>query len=106
MAADEATAEPEIEPKSIAAMMLTKARPPGNLPTRTLAKAISRLAIPPRFISCPESIKKGMARRAKLSSPVAMRWATVVKAGPLLMLNSMVVIVAIPMLKETGTPRK
>ncbi len=46
-----------------------------------------------------------MARRAKLSSPVAIRWATVVRAGPPLMLNSMVEIVAIPMLKEIGTPR-
>jgi hypothetical protein len=49
-------------------------------------------------------MKKGMARRAKLSRPVAIRWATVVKAGTVLILKSIVVIVAIPMLKEIGTP--
>jgi len=105
MAEAVATAEPEMEPKSMAAMVLTKASPPGNMPTRTLAKSIRRRAIPPLFMSCPERMKKGMARRAKLSSPVAMRWATVVRAGPPLMLSSIVEIVAIPMLKEMGTPR-
>jgi hypothetical protein len=104
IAADVATAEPDIEPNNIADTMWTKANPPGNIPTSDLAKAISRLAIPPLFISCPERMKKGMAKRAKLSRPVAMRWATVVNAGTALILKSMVVIVAIPMLKEIGTP--
>ena len=49
-------------------------------------------------------MKKGMARRAKLSRPVAIRWATVVNAGTALILNNIVVIVAKPMLKEIGTP--
>jgi hypothetical protein len=49
-------------------------------------------------------MKKGIARRAKLSRPVAIRWATVVKAGMALILNNMVAIVAKPMQKEIGTP--
>ena len=56
---EEATAEPEIDPNNMAAMMWTKARPPGNLPTKTLAKSIKRLAIPPGgiggFVSLFES---------------------------------------------------
>jgi len=104
IAAEDATADPEIEPKSIAAMILTKAKPPGNIPTRTLAKSMSRLAIPPLFMSCPESIKKGIASSAKLSRPVAMRCAAVVKAGPAFMLSNMVEIAAIPILKDIGTP--
>ncbi len=99
-----ATAEPEIEPNNMAAMVLTNARPPGNMPTRTFAKSIRRLAIPPLFMSCPDRMKKGMASRTKLSSPVAMRCATVVRAGPPWILISMVATVAMPMLKEMGTP--
>jgi hypothetical protein len=57
------------------------------------------------FISCPERIKNGMANRAKLSKPVAIRWATVVRAGLVSMLINMVVTVAIPMQNEMGTPR-
>ena len=76
-----ATAEPEIAPNSMQARIFTKASPPGNLPMITFAKSISLVAIPPRFMSCPDKIKNGMARSAKLSRPVAIRWASVVTAG-------------------------
>jgi hypothetical protein len=99
-----ATAEPEIAPKSIAAIILTNAKPPGNLPTRILAKSINRRAIPPLFISCPASIKNGIASRAKLSIPVAILCATVVKEGKVWMLKSIVIRLEIPILKDIGTP--
>src|SRR5690606_38583911 len=56
-----AAAEPEIAPNSIAAITLTNAKPPGSLPTRTFAKSINRLAIPPEFIYWPARIKNGIA---------------------------------------------
>ena len=94
----EAAAEPDIAPKSIFAIIFTKASPPGRGPTRTLAKSISRSAMPPWFISCPASMKNGMARRAKLFRPVAIRCANVVKAGSGIILISRVRIPATPML--------
>jgi hypothetical protein len=62
------------------------------------------MAIPPLFIIPPARTKKGMASRAKLSSPVAMRWAKVVRAGMVSMDISMVRIPEIPILKAMGTP--
>ena len=100
-----ATEEPEMAPKSIAARMLTCASPPGRTPTRLLAKSMSLRAMPPRFMSCPARMKNGMASSAKLSSPVAMRCATVVTAGTVWMLTSIVHRVEIPMQKAIGTPR-
>jgi hypothetical protein len=49
-------------------------------------------------------MKKGIAKREKLSRPVAIRWATVVVAGRKGMLTRMVRQVEIPMLQATGTP--
>jgi hypothetical protein len=45
-----------------------------------------------------------MAKRAKLSNPVAIRWANVVNAGKVSMLTSMVKMPEIPMLNAIGTP--
>jgi len=104
MADAAAAADPEIAPNNIAAMIFTNARPPGNFPTKTLAKSISLLAIPPLFIICPARIKNGIASNAKLSNPVAILWEIVVTAGNELMLNSIVNKLEIPMLKDIGTP--
>src|SRR5690606_33102137 len=104
MAEAEAMAEPAMAPMSMAAITLIRASPPGRAPTRVLAKAMSRWAIPPLFINWPESTKNGMANRAKLSSPVAMRWETVVRAGMAGMLTNMVSTEAIEMLQATGVP--
>ena len=51
-----------------------------------------------------ESINKGMAKRAKLSSPVPMRCETVVKAGIKDMLVNMVSTDEMAMLHATGVP--
>ena len=79
-------------------MTLTTANPPGNRPTSTLAKSISRWAIPPLFMILPAKIKKGMANKAKLSRPDAIRRAKVVKAGNESILTNMVNTPAKPML--------
>jgi hypothetical protein len=89
---------------SIAAIMFMRARPPGKEPTKVFAKAISLWAMPPLFINSPERMKKGMANKAKLSSPVAIRWETVVKAGNAGMLTSMVKSEEMAILQATGVP--
>ena len=104
MAEAEAMADPAIAPISMAAMMLINANPPGNAPTMVLAKLISRSAIPPCVINCPESTKKGMASSAKLSKPVAMRWAMVVTAGSMGMDTTIVSKAEMAILQATGVP--
>src|SRR5687768_12002474 len=60
--------------------------------------------MPPRFISWPARMKNGIASRAKLSSPVAIRWAmTVVAAGGSSDINN-AATAAVPIVKEMGTP--
>ena len=70
-----ATAEPEIAPNNIQDTTLTKASPPGKAPTNAIAHSISRLAIPPRPINNPDNTKNGMANKAKLFRPPAIRCA-------------------------------
>ena len=98
MALAAATAEPEMAPKSIEASTFTWARPPGSVPRIDLARSINRRAMPPRFMIWPARMKNGIASSVKLSSPVAIRWATVVTAGPGRMLSSMASSVDSPML--------
>jgi hypothetical protein len=69
-----------------------------------LAKLIKRSAMPPWVISCPESTKKGIARSAKLSRPVPIRWAIVVTAAKLGMEINMVKSEEIAILHATGVP--
>jgi hypothetical protein len=69
-----------------------------------LAKFIKRVAIPPLFISSPASMKKGMAISAKLSNPVAIRCARVVKEGMGAIPNNIVNPADIPILNAMGTP--
>ena len=78
--------------------MLTCANPPGNRPITPCARAMSRRAMPPRFMSCPARTKNGMARSVKLSRPVAIRCATVVTVGPGSTLSSIASAVEAPML--------
>tara|TARA_B110000438_G_C15819812_1_gene653830 strand:- start:5765 stop:6118 length:354 start_codon:yes stop_codon:yes gene_type:complete len=88
----------------MADIILINANPPGKAPTIVLAKPIRRLAIPPCVISCPERIKKGIAKSVKLSKPVAIRCAIVVAAG----INGREIIIVssdeIAMLHATGVP--
>ena len=76
-----ATAEPEMAPNSMLAMMVIWASAPGIQPTNTLAQPINRRAMPPRFMIEPAMKKNGMASSAKLSRPVATRCATTDTAG-------------------------
>ena len=64
-----ATDEPEIVPNSVEAKMLTMARPPRIQPTSTLARLISRKAIPPSAMIAPASTKNGIASSEKSSVP-------------------------------------
>ncbi len=100
----DAIAEPAIAPIIMAPITLIKARPPGREPTSVFAKAISRWAIPPLFINCPDSTKNGIARSAKLSSPAAILCDIVVKAGIAGKLTSMVSKEDMAILHATGVP--
>ena len=64
-----ATDEPEIQPNKVDANMLTKAKPPRIKPTNTLAKLISRFAIPPSAMMPPANTKNGIASKEKSSVP-------------------------------------
>ncbi len=99
-----AAAEPLIAPKSIFAITLTTANPPGSRPTKTFANSMSRIAIPPLFMIFPAKTKNGIASIEKLSSPDAIRNAYVVKAGIESMLTSIVIVPATPIPYATGTP--
>ena len=70
-AAVSATEEPEIQPNIVEATMLTSAMPPRIAPTKTLARLISLLAMPPTAMMAPVKMKKGMASREKLLMPPA-----------------------------------
>ena len=67
-----ATAEPEMPDMKVLATMLTTARPPRRrkAPTRALAKATSRCAMPPSAIKAPASTKKGMVSMENLLTPL------------------------------------
>ena len=64
-----ATDEPEMQPKSVLARMLTSASPPRMKETNTLARLIRRIAIPPSAMIAPASTKNGIASSAKSSVP-------------------------------------
>ena len=98
-----ATADPEIEPKRAQEIMFTKAKPPGSFPTNTLANSISLTAIPPCPIRYPDKTKKGIANNAKLSTPTASLCASVVNAGSVSIVKSIVAKVATIILTAIGT---
>ncbi|EZE52979.1 hypothetical protein BX20_00005 [Escherichia coli O111:NM str. 2009C-4052] len=58
------------------------------------------------FISVPAKMKKGIANRAKLSSPLASRCETVIAAISQGNIKSIEATVAIPIENEMGTPIK
>ena len=62
-------AVPEIPAKIMEAMMLAYAMPPVRCPTSLSQKSISLSEIPPWFIRLPASVKPGIHKRVKLSSP-------------------------------------
>ena len=66
-----ATADPDTPPISVDSTMQTWASPPDIHDTRTLEQAISRQAMPVRFIMWPASTKNGTASSGKLCEAVA-----------------------------------
>jgi hypothetical protein len=60
--------------------------------------------MPPLFINCPESIKNGMANKAKLSNPVPILCDTVVNAGNIGILTNIVRTEDMAILHATGVP--
>ena len=70
VAATSATAEPEISAKNSDTPTLTMASPPRTKPMSAETKAISRVEMPPVFISAPASTKSGMAISGKLVAPL------------------------------------
>jgi len=101
-----ATAEPDTAPNSALATQVICASEPGNQPTTTLARSISRLAMPPVFIMLPARMKSGMATSVKLSRLEVMRCADITSAVVMSgMKLKRVSTVATPMQKLTGTPK-
>lgn len=73
-----ATAEPEIAAKNMHTIIVTIPSPPVTWPIRESKKFTRRLAIPPLLIRLPASIKNGMARSGKESTPVMAFWAMII----------------------------
>lgn len=69
-AATVAGPEPEMAAKNMHTTTVTIARPPVNLPKKTLALSIRRLDMPPPPIISPASTKNGMAIVVKESELV------------------------------------
>tara|TARA_B110000259_G_C13661734_1_gene260548 strand:- start:9 stop:347 length:339 start_codon:yes stop_codon:yes gene_type:complete len=84
--------------------ILINAKPPGKNPTKVFAKEISLWAIPPLLIICPDRMKNGIANKAKLSKPVAIRWETVVVAATKGMATVSVNNEDMAIHQATGTP--
>ncbi len=76
-AAVSAAADPEMPAKNIEATITAQASPPGTQPTRLSEKSISWREIPPVSMIEPASMKSGMARRSKESTPANSSWMIV-----------------------------
>ena len=94
--------EPEIAPKNIDASETTAPRPPIIQPTREAATSTRRLASPPTLITTPERMKNGIAIIVSESTPVTEYDATMERSS--FVKNCMMMIVAPPSAKPTGTP--
>ena len=66
-----ATDDPEMPLKNVVATMFTADSPPRTrtMPTRTLANATRRFAMPPSAMIAPASTKNGMVSMATLLTP-------------------------------------
>ena len=96
-----ATAEPEMAAKNMQTTMVTMPRPPVMWPMKHSKKFTRRLAIPPPLIKFPASIKKGMAKSGKESTPAMLFWA-IIRVG-MEVNSSMVTRVTMPMAYPMGT---
>src|SRR6516225_1947268 len=98
-----ATAEPEIPLKKVVASTLTADSPPRRRmnPTRTLAKATSRRAIPPSAMIAPASTKNGIVSIATLLTPLEICCMTASTGIPI---QSAPAMAASPREYAIGTP--
>ena len=97
-----ASEDPEIAPKNIEASETTAPRPPIIHPTKDAATSTRRLASPPTLITTPERIKNGIAIIVRESTPVTEYDATMDRSN--FVKNCIMIIVAPPSAKPTGTP--
>ena len=104
MAEAAAVPEPEIAPKSMLATALVCARAPGIFPVNSLAKLISRMAIPPLFMIFPARIKNGMASRLNTEIPEKIRCAPVSTPRPTSSTGRMAQMEDTARATEMGTP--
>jgi hypothetical protein len=79
MAETVAGPDPEMAAKNMQETTVTMASPPTMKFTRLSAKPTRRFEMPPYPIRDPASMKKGMARRGKESSPVKQVCAIIVR---------------------------
>jgi hypothetical protein len=103
IAAVAAMADPVTAAKIIEATIATMPRPPGQCPTRASEKLVIRLEIPPTAMRFPARIKRGIATKAKLSTPVNILWTMTSRGSPIPSSPKRVVA---PREKEIGTPRR
>ena len=82
IAAVVAAEEPEMAAKNMQPTTATRARPPGNRPTRELMKLTSLSEMPPWLISVPERMKKGTAMKGKESQEVKSFLGTISRPVP------------------------
>jgi hypothetical protein len=103
MAAVAAIADPVTAAKIIEATIVTIPNPPGQCPTRDSEKLVSLFDIPPAAIRSPARIKRGIAMKAKLSTPVNIR-CTITSKGKDVPSNP--TSVTKPKEKEMGIPTR
>jgi hypothetical protein len=96
--------DPDIAAKNMQANIVTKANPPVIQPTKLSAKLTNLLDIPQLYIKLPAKIKKGIAKRGKLSK-VAKAFCITPIIGRLEVSN-IVIIVANPKPTPIGILRE
>ena len=75
VAAQSASAEPEVPDMMKFAVTATLARPPLRWPTSEAAKRTMRWVTPDTFINSPAKMNSGMANSTKASTPTVICWA-------------------------------
>ena len=70
---------PERAAKNMQATTVARASPPLKRPTKTFITSMSRWAISPSVMMPPARIKKGIARRMKLSRALNSCWGRIVR---------------------------
>ena len=104
IAAAVAGAEPEIAPKKVADMVVMQAEAAGSFLKHILIKRTSRSEMPLTSISSPDRVKRGSARRGKLSSEVNI-FCVIAGSAFISPAVSMLSMVAKPTATAIGVPK-